>query len=150
MSLEENKATYRRWFEEVVSGGDIALADELLAPGYRMHFPGFPGPVDAETHKQLVMMFRNAFPDWRETIEDVIAEGDRVVIRVTGTGTHEGDFQGVPATGAKVTAGGVGIGRIENGRIAETWAAYDALGLMQQLGAVPTPGQPSSAAAPSS
>ena len=149
MSLEENKAIYRRWFEEVVSGGDIALADDLLAPGYRMHFPGFPEPVDSEMHKQLVMMFHNGFPDWVETIEDVIAEGDKVVIRVTGRGTHSGEFQGIPPTGTKVTAAGVGIGRIEKGRIAEVWAAYDALGLMQQLGAIPTPGRPSPSAAPS-
>jgi steroid delta-isomerase-like uncharacterized protein len=137
MSTEENKALYRRWFEEVVSGGNLELADHLLAPGYVLHFPGFPGPVDSEGHKQLVMMFRNAFPDWHESVDDVIAEGDRVVIRVTGRGTHQGEFQGVPATGEQVLATGIGIGRIDGGQIAESWAAYDALGLMQQLGAVP-------------
>jgi steroid delta-isomerase-like uncharacterized protein len=136
VSVEQNKQVYRRWFEEVVSGGDLALADELLASNYALHFPGAPGPVDREGHKQLVMMFRSAFPDWRESVEDVIAEGDKVVIRVTGRGTHEGEFQGIPPTGTQVTATGVGIGRIENGRIAEAWAAYDALGLMQQLGAI--------------
>jgi steroid delta-isomerase-like uncharacterized protein len=136
-SISANKELYRRWFEEVVNGGDLALADELLALGYRLHFPGMPGPIDSEAHKALVTMFRTAFPDWVETIEDVIAEGDKVVIRVTGRGTHEGDFQGVPPTRRQVTATGVGIGRIEDGRIAESWAAYDALGLMQQLGAVP-------------
>ena len=137
MSTEENKALYRRWFEEVVSGGNLELADQLLAPDYVLHFPGVPGPVDSEGHKQLVMMFRNAFPDWHESVDDVIAEGDRVVIRVTGRGTHESEFQGIPATGEQVSATGIGIGRIEGGRIAESWAAYDALGLMQQLGAVP-------------
>jgi steroid delta-isomerase-like uncharacterized protein len=139
MSLEQNKQLYRRWFEEVVNGGDLALADELLASSYILHFPGAPGPVDRHGHKQLVMMFRSAFPDWRESVEDVIAEDDKVVIRVTGRGTHEGEFQGVPPTGTQVTATGIGIGRIEDGRIAEAWAAYDALGLMQQLGAVPGP-----------
>lgn len=138
---EANRALYRRWFEEVVSGGNLELADQLLAPGYVLHFPGFPGPVDSEGHKQLVIMFRNAFPDWRETVDDVIAEEDRVVIRVTGRGTHQGEFQGIPPTGRQVTATGVGIGRIENGRIAETWAEYDALGMMQQLGVVPAPEQ---------
>jgi steroid delta-isomerase-like uncharacterized protein len=136
-SIGENRQLYRRWFEQVVSGGDLALADELLGPAYRLHFPGMPEPLDREAHKALVMMFRTAFPDWVETVDDVIAEGDKVVIRVTGRGTHEGDFQGIPPTGTRVTATGVGIGRIENGRIAEAWAAYDALGLMQQLGAVP-------------
>jgi steroid delta-isomerase-like uncharacterized protein len=140
-TTEENKALYRRWFEEVVSGGNLALADELLAPDYVMHFPGSPAPVDREGHKQLVMMFRTGFPDWNETVEDVIAEGEKVVIRVIGRGTHEGEFQGIPPTGNQVSASGVGIGRIEDGRIAETWAEYDAMGMMQQLGVIPTPRQ---------
>lgn len=136
-SVEQNKALYRRWFEEVVSRGDLDLADELLAPGYVLHFPGAPAPVDREGHTGLVQMFRAGFPDWVETVDDVIAERNRVVIRVTGHGTHDGDFQGIPPTGRQVTATGVGIARIENSRIAESWAAYDALGLMQQLGAIP-------------
>lgn len=119
-AARENKALYRRWFEEVVSEGDLSLADEVLADEYVMHFPGLDQPVDREGHKQLVMMFRAGFPDWVETVEDVLAEGDKVVIRVTGRGTHEGEFQGMPATGRRVTATGVGIGRIENGRIIET------------------------------
>src|SRR5687768_8248188 len=131
--VEESKTLYRRWFEEVVSRGDLDLADELLAPDYLLHFPGLPGPVDAETHKGLVLAFRAGFPDWKETIDDVIAEGDKVVVRVTGRGTHEGEFQGIPASGRAVSATGIGIARIEGGRIAEAWAAYDALGLMQQL-----------------
>ena len=129
---------YRRWFEEVVSG-DLALADELLTPGYRLHFPGVPEPLDREGHKALLTMFRTAFPDWVETVEDVIADGDRVAIRVTGRGTHLGDFQGIPPTGREVTASGIGIARLEGERIAESWAAYDALGMLQQLGAVPAP-----------
>jgi steroid delta-isomerase-like uncharacterized protein len=139
VSVEENKQLYRRWFEDVVTKGDLALADELLAADYVLHFPGIPEPVDREGHKRLVSMFRSAFPDWVESVDDVIAETDKVVVRVTGRGTHEGDFQGIAPTGAQVTATGVGIGRIENARIAEAWAAYDALGLMQQLGAFPAP-----------
>ena len=135
MAPNGNKALYRRWFEDVVSGGELALADELLAPGYRLHFPGMPAPLDGDGHKALVRQFRAAFPDWTETVEDVIAEGDRVVIRVTGHGTHEGEFQGVPPTGRRVSASGVGIARMAGGRIAEAWAAYDALGLLGQLGA---------------
>lgn len=134
---EENKVIYRRWFEEVLTGGDLDLADELLAPGYALHFPGLPAPLDHEGHKQLLMMFRGAFSDWQETVEDVVAEEDKVVIRVTGRGTHQGDFQGIPPTGARVEATGVGIGRIDNGKIAESWAEYDALGMMQQLRVVP-------------
>ena len=134
MSVEENKAIYRRWFEEVVTGRNVALADELLARDHVLHFPGFPALVDREGHKQLLMMFHQGFPDWQETIDDVVAEGDKVVIRVTGRGTQQGEFQGIPPTG-------VGIGRIEDGRIAESWAEYDALGMMQQLGVVPSPEQ---------
>jgi steroid delta-isomerase-like uncharacterized protein len=137
--LEANKALYRRWFDEVVSEGNLALADELLADDYAMHFPGIDAPVDREGHEQLVLMFRTGFPDWVETVEDVIAEGDRVVVRVVGRGTHEGEFQGIPPTGRRVIATGVGIARIANGQIAETWAAYDALGLLRQLGALPAP-----------
>jgi steroid delta-isomerase-like uncharacterized protein len=137
MPTNDNKALYRRWFDEVVNGGDLALADQLLASDYALHFPGFPAPVDREMHKTLVTMFRTAFPDWQETVEDVIAENDRVVARVVGRGTHLGDFQGMPPTGRRVEAHGMGIARIADRRIAEAWAAYDALGLMQQLGAVP-------------
>ncbi len=139
VQTDANTALYRRWFEEVVTGGDLALADAVLADGYVLHFPGPPGPVDREGHKGLVAGFRAGFPDWRETVEDVIAEGDRVVVRVTGRGTHHGAFQGLAPTGRAVTATGIGIGRIEGGRIAEAWAAYDALGLLQQLGALPAP-----------
>jgi predicted ester cyclase len=138
VSTEANKTLYRRWFEEVVTGRDLALADELLAADYALHFPGMP-PMDGEGHKQLLGMFHAAFPDWRETVDAVVAEGDLVVIRVTGSGTHEGAFQGIPPTHRRVSATGVGIGRIVDGRIAETWAEYDALGMLQQLGAVPAP-----------
>jgi steroid delta-isomerase-like uncharacterized protein len=141
VSAEENKALYRRWFEEVVTGGNLALADELLAPEYVLHFPGFPAPVDSEGHKQLVAMFRRAFPDWQETIDDVVAEEDKVVIRVTGRGTHQDEFQGIAPTGNRVVVTGVGIGRIEDGRIAESWAEYDAMGMMQQLGVIAPPEQ---------
>jgi ketosteroid isomerase-like protein len=92
MSTEANKTLYRRWFEEVVTGRNLALADELLAADYVLHFPGMP-PLDREGHKQLLGMFHAAFPDWRETVEAVVAEGDLVVIRVTGSGTHEGHFR---------------------------------------------------------
>jgi steroid delta-isomerase-like uncharacterized protein len=141
MTAEDSKALYRRWFEEVVTQRKLELAPELLAPGYQLHFPGMPGPLDAAGHLQLLSGFQTAFPDWQESIEDVVAEGDRVVIRVTGTGTHQGEFQDIPATGRSVRASGCGIARIVNGRIAETWAFYDAAGMMQQLGATAAPTQ---------
>ena len=129
----QNKVLYRRWFTEVVSDGDLAVADQLLGEDYRLHFPGMPGPVDREGHKMLVSMFRSGFPDWVETVEDVIAEADRVVVRVVGRGTHLGEFQGIKPTGRQVAATGIGICRVADGRIVEAWAAYDALGLLEQL-----------------
>jgi predicted ester cyclase len=95
--------------------------------------------VDREGHKQLVMGFRTSFPDWVESVDDVIAEGEKVVIRVTGRGTHLGQFQGIAPTGRQVMATGIGIGRLQEGRMVEAWAAYDALGLLQQLGALAVP-----------
>lgn len=131
--LQRNKELYRRWFTDVVSGGDLAAADGLLSADYRLHFPGFPEPVDREGHKGLVAAFRSGFPDWVETIEDVLAEDDRVVARVLGQGTHLDEFQGVEATGRHVAASGIGIARIADGCIVESWAAYDAQGLPAQL-----------------
>lgn len=137
MSVQEDKAVYRRWSEDVVSRRDVALAGQLLAPDHRLHSPGMPGPVDAGGHLDLLRAFWAAFPDREETVDDVVAEGDRVVVRVTGRGTQQGAFQGLPPTGRRVRATGMGIARISEGRIAETWAEFDALGLLQQLGAVP-------------
>jgi steroid delta-isomerase-like uncharacterized protein len=138
MSLEENKALFRRWFEDVVNANDYSAVEELLAPGYVAHFPGSP-PIDRDGHKGMVELFAAAFPDWSESIQDAVAEGDRVVLRVTAGGTHEGEFQGIAPTGQTVTISGMGIVRIEDGRIAESWWEFDAIGLMTQLGAIPAP-----------
>ena len=105
----------------------------MLAEDYRLHFPGLPDPVDRDGHKMLVSMFRTGFPDWVETVDDVIAGGDRVVVRVIGRGTHRGEFQGIELIGRKVAATGLGIAGIANGKIVEACAAYDARGLLQQL-----------------
>lgn len=130
---------YRRWFDEVINERNLSLAEGLLAPGYRLHFPGLPEPLDAAGHLRMLSTFLSGFSDWQETVEDVIAEDDRVAVRMTGRGTHDGDFQGIPATGRAVLVEGVGIGRVAGQQIVEAWAAYDALGMLQQLGAVPGP-----------
>jgi steroid delta-isomerase-like uncharacterized protein len=90
--------------------------------------------------KPNLIAFRAAFPDWHCEIEDFVAEGDRVVNRWIGRGTHKGDFFGIPATGKSVTLTGVTEHRVENGKIVNDWSVGDQLGLMQQLGAVPSPG----------
>jgi steroid delta-isomerase-like uncharacterized protein len=91
--------------------------------------------------KQYVTLFRTAFPDLRATVDDVIAEGDRVVTRWTSRGTHQGELMGIPASGKRVTFSGITINRVSGGKVVEDRTNFDQLGLMQQLGAIPAPGQ---------
>lgn len=139
---ETNKALVRRWFEELFNEGRLEVADEIVAPDHVDHDPTLPDtPAGPEGVKASVSLYHGAFPDAHITIEDQIAEGDKVVTRWTGRGTHRGDLMGVPPGGNKVTVAGVTINRISGGRIAESWDNYDALGMMQQVGAIPTPEQ---------
>jgi steroid delta-isomerase-like uncharacterized protein len=140
MSTEQNKAIVRRVFEEAVNQGNLALADELLASDYVNHDMPAPAP-GVEGYKQVIAMFRSAFPDMVVTLEDVIADGDRVSTRGHFEGTHRGDFMGIPATGKKVSVSYIDIWRLENGKGRENWVQMDLLGMMQQLGVVPGPGQ---------
>ncbi len=138
--LEENKAIVRRSIEEV-DKGNWAIFDELWAPDYVYHQPGRPKPSTRKESEQLMRDLRAAFPDGRVTIEDMIAEGDKVVTRMTSQGTHKGDFMGIPATGKKVVVTSILISRIAEGKIAVEWEEFDALGFMQQLGAIPPKGE---------
>jgi steroid delta-isomerase-like uncharacterized protein len=138
---EGNKVVVRRFLEEIFSGGNLELVDELFAPHYVLHDPAVPGEVRGpEGVKQYVGMYRGAYPDTRFTVEDQIAEGDEVVTRWTGRGAHQGELMGIPPTGREVTITGITIDSISDGRIAEEWNHFDQLGLLQQLGVVPTPG----------
>jgi steroid delta-isomerase-like uncharacterized protein len=139
MSTEENKAIMRRIFE-VFNTGNLALAEEVLAadivdhqapPGIEPGLAGF---------KQLVTMFRSAFPDIQMTIEDIMAEGDKVVTRSTMRGTHQGEFMGIPPTGKQFTATSIDIVRFAGGKGVEHWGNSDDLGMLQQLGIIPKPG----------
>jgi deazaflavin-dependent oxidoreductase (nitroreductase family) len=138
MSTEENKALVRRFYEEGVH--NPALFDELLAPTYVLHFPGSPPIAGIEQAKQLMAAYTSAFPDLQLTTEGMVAEGDKVAIRNTWRATHHGAFQGLPPTGKHVTFTGSDLFRLVGGKIAEQWADLDALGLMQQLGGIPTMG----------
>jgi steroid delta-isomerase-like uncharacterized protein len=133
-----NKDLARRVIEEVFNQGKLEVADELIAEGSISHDPALPEPaIGPEGLKQTVDGYRTAFPDLRVTIEDQIAEGDRVVTRWSARGTHEGDLWGLAPTGKEGTVTGITIDRMEGGKIVESWTNWDTLGLMQQLGIVP-------------
>ena len=137
---EENKAIARRALEEIFSAqGDLDVADELIAPNYIGHDPVSPEDVHGpEGVKEFASMYRNAFPDVQMSVEDQIAEGDMVATRWIASGTHQGELMGIAPSGNRVTVSGTSIERIVNGKIEETWDNYDALGMMQQIGAIPS------------
>jgi steroid delta-isomerase-like uncharacterized protein len=135
---EDNKALARRVFD-AFSSGNVDELDEVVAPDAEDHDTQNPnrhirGP---EGIKQTIQMYRAAFPDLKMTVEEQIAEGDMVATRWVAVGTHEGDLPGLPATGKQSTVTGIGIDRIENGKIVEAWTNWDTLGMLQQLGALP-------------
>ena len=139
MSTEENKAVVRRWYEESNKGKEAVMAavDQLFAPDYVCHGSGVIPDIDLAGWRQLIPALWTAFPDQHYSLEDLIAEGDKVVIRYTFRGTHQGAFMGVPATGKVVTFTGIYISRIAGGKFVEDWESFDSLGLLQQLGAIP-------------
>jgi steroid delta-isomerase-like uncharacterized protein len=142
MSAEEHKAIVRRWMAEAIDRQNLAIIDELFAPDHVTHLPGLPEPVRGnEGEKELTRMFHAGFPDGRLAIEELLAEGDMVAARLTFHGTHTGAFQGIPPTGKRIAMQGMGIARVAGGKIVELWQMPDMLGLMQQLGVVPAPGQ---------
>ena len=139
MSTIENETIVRRYMEEGVSRGNVAIADEVLAAGFVFHFPGVPVPMDVNGWKGTTALFHTAFPDQTTTVDALIAEGDQVAARFTFRGTHQGDFQGLAPTGKTATMTGIAFWRLAEGKIAEHWVEIDAMGLMQQLGAIPAP-----------
>ena len=147
MSVELNKALVRRLFDADLNERDQAArskaADEFIAVDFVDHTnpPGLQHGL--ESHKQIVTILRRAFLDLYWEYEEPIAESDKVAIRVNMHGTHQGEFFGIPPTGKPVTVSGIHVLRIANGKIAEHWGTNDDLGLLQQLGVVPAPGQAS-------
>jgi predicted ester cyclase len=137
-TLQANRTLVRRLLEDDVSKADEQVADEIIHPDFYDHTnpPGMQHGLDS--HKAIVRLFHAAFPDSSWTIEDLVAEGDRVVARTTFRATHLGDFFGIPPTGRRVEVGGVHILRIADGRIAEHWGSNDDLGLLRQIGAIPS------------
>jgi steroid delta-isomerase-like uncharacterized protein len=137
---EANKALMRRETEEVWNNHNPDAIDEFYAPDYVNHNapPGMPN--DREGHKALVSAYLGAFPDLKVTNDILVAEGDIVVNRSTGTGTHTGELMGIPATGKRMTVTTIAIARVAGGKIAEMWSEVDLMGMMQQLGVIPAPG----------
>jgi steroid delta-isomerase-like uncharacterized protein len=135
----DNKALLRRVPLEIFNEGKLDLADELFSDDYVMHDPNLPEGVEVrgvEGIKQYIAGFRTGFPDITISIEDQIAEGDKVATRWIARGTHKGEAFGVPATGKQTVVEGLIVTRFANGKIVEEWTSYDALGLMRQIGAV--------------
>jgi steroid delta-isomerase-like uncharacterized protein len=135
---ERNKAVVRRFIEEVQNQKMWDVYDELNAPDF-VNLSAPPGvPSDREGGKMFLGAFLNAFPDCRFTIEDMIAEGDRVATKKTFSGTHTAEFNGIPPTGKEVTITFVDILRLRDGKITEHWLGMDQLSFMQQLGVIPS------------
>jgi steroid delta-isomerase-like uncharacterized protein len=134
---DRNKALLHRFYEELWTKGNMEAIPELLAEDFVDHHPLPGAPPGREGLAALVTMWRTAFPDMRETCEDLIAEGDKVVGHFTMSGTHGGEFMGVPPTGRRVTMSRIDIVRVAGGKITEFWYGEHLLELTQQLGAVP-------------
>jgi steroid delta-isomerase-like uncharacterized protein len=138
MSVEQNKALFRRLVEEVFNKGNVSTIDEFLAPNFVEREVLPPGtPSGREGVKQLTMMFRTAFPDFNVSIDDMIAEGDKIVARTTWSGTQKGEFMGIPSSGKRVSFDVIDIIRISEGKGVEHWGVMDSSAMMQQLGVIP-------------
>src|SRR5437879_8943761 len=138
MSVEQNKETARRFYEEVLNKGDIDALDEIAVTGYETHDP-LPGQRTGLVGlKDRVNMLREGLAP-QFTIQDVVAEGDKVVVRWINSGTMVGEFLGMPANGKSFSIPGIDIYRLEGGKLAEHWHVVDALGQMMQIGLFPSP-----------
>jgi steroid delta-isomerase-like uncharacterized protein len=139
MPAHDAKAAIRRWVE-AWNTQDLDAAEELLAPEFVRHDANLPDVVGPQAERQLIAANLAAFPDLHFEIEQLIAEGDLVTARYLVQGTHRGEFLGIPGTGRPVAIQAVESYRLAGGKLAEQWVVMDALGLLQQLGAVPGPG----------
>ena len=140
MGVEENKVTLRyKHVEELFNKGNLSIADEIISPNYVYHSPAgeYKGP---EGVKQMVQAWRDAFPDGRFVIDDMVGEGDKVAVRYTMTGTHKGDYMGIPPTGKHVNITAAFFYSFENGKEVEALPFSDSLSLFQQLGISPPSG----------
>lgn len=141
MTTRDNRTLVSRFFEEVFNRQDAGAAADILAPDFVAHHPAFPGGIrGVEGIMGTTGMFRAGFSDLNYRPDDFVVEGDKVAVRWTAHGTHDGTFFNVPPSGRTVTVTGIDIFRASDGKLAEAWVNSDLLGLMQQIGAVPSPG----------
>lgn len=135
-SPEQNKQVIHQVFESYTQQ-NMEKAEKLYSPKHIFHFPGAP-PMDWNIHKQFIVGLSKAFPDLHFKVEDLLTEGDKVAYRLTVSGTHKGEFQGIPPTDRKLSFTSMGISNIVDGKVAEDWVDADTMGLMQQLGVIPS------------
>ena len=140
MSIEENKALAGRWLDEIWNKVNLAAVDELCTTNFTFSYAAPGVSNDREGYKQTVIMLTSGVSDLKVTLEDMVAEGDKVAIRWKGSSKHTGEFMGMPPTGKQLAMTGINIIRIKDGEIIEEWGEMDMMGLMQQLGAFPPPG----------
>jgi steroid delta-isomerase-like uncharacterized protein len=138
-----NRELFQRYFDEVTNKGNLDLVDEMFAEDYKHHDPANPDPngvggvEDVKFHLQALL---NAFPDMQFKVDDMVAQGDDIVVRWTATCTHTGDYFGIPPTNKSATITGMNSWRVEDGKAVEGWVNRDDMGLLQQLGVIPAPG----------
>jgi steroid delta-isomerase-like uncharacterized protein len=142
----ENKSLARRAMEELWTKGDLTVIDQLYSDDCVFHDLGSPEDIHGRDGlKQYARMYRTACPDLQCTVEEVMADGDKVALRWVSRGTHQGDLMGIAPTGKQVTFRGIQMQRISEGKIEEEWAGFNTLGALQEIGAVPRLGQPAAA-----
>ena len=140
MSTESNKAVVQR-FREALDAGDLDGAFAVFAPNAIVHMGSAPEPLSMEGFKQMGQLLLSAFTGSTSTVEDMIAEGDKVVSQITFRGSHTGDLMGIPPTGKSVAMSEIIIDRVADGQIVESWRLLDQMAMMQQLGLIPAPDQ---------
>jgi steroid delta-isomerase-like uncharacterized protein len=137
--MSDSKTLGRRFFEDILSKGDWKLAEQILAADIVMHHPASPVPINGrEAVVGMLAGFRAGFPDLHLEVEDVIGEGDKAAVRWRATGTHTAELFGMPATGKAMNVAGISVVKVAGGQIVEDWVAEDTMGMMKQLGVIPS------------
>jgi steroid delta-isomerase-like uncharacterized protein len=143
MSEDANRKLFQRYFDVVANEGNLDLADEIFASDYQHHDPANPDPrpmIGSQAVKDHLTSLRGAFPDLVFQVDDMLAEDDDIVVRWTVRGTNTGDYFGMPATGKPIEITGMNTWRTRDGKAVEGWVNRDDIGLLQQLGVIPSPG----------